>query len=171
MGIDTTFAGAYAKACIAAGLKLPRDGKVFITMNDKCKKDIIPIAKTLVGLGYQIVSTGGTAAALKAAGVPCEFVLKIHEGRPNPTDLMRNGEIKFMMMTSSGDALDLSDGKDLRRLALGLGIPNVSTIAGCAATTEALKAMKAGPLVQIPIQDYFPDYYDNSVELIYGARK
>lgn len=60
------------------------------------------------------------------------------------------------MLTSSGDPLDLSDGKELRRLALGMGIPTVTTLAGCRATVQALTAMKSGPLVQVPIQEYYP---------------
>jgi carbamoyl-phosphate synthase large subunit len=166
MGIDKDFASAYAKAAIAAGMKLPSTGKVFITISDKHKKDIIPIARDLGNLGFGLVSTTGTAKVLREAGVPCEIVLKIHEGRPNPMDIMKNGEICLMMLTSSGDEYDLRDGKDLRRLALSLGIPTVTTVAGARATTMALQAMRRGPLVQVPIQDYFPNYYDDSIQLI-----
>lgn len=97
----------------------------------------------------------GTAKILRDAGIPCEIVFKIHEGRPNPVDLMKNGEISLIMLTSSGDELDLNDGKELRRLALTLDIPTVTTLAGCSATVAALRAIRSGPLVQIPIQDYF----------------
>jgi carbamoyl-phosphate synthase large subunit len=97
----------------------------------------------------------GTAKVLREAGIPCELVLKIHEGRPNPIDLMKNGEISLMMLTSTGDEVDLSDGKELRRLALGLDIPTVTTLAGCMATVAALRAMRSGTLIQVPIQDYF----------------
>mmetsp|Transcript_22911 Transcript_22911/g.50216 ORF Transcript_22911/g.50216 Transcript_22911/m.50216 type:complete len:1179 (-) Transcript_22911:261-3797(-) len=166
MGIDKDFASAFAKAQIAAGQKLPKSGKVFLTMADKHKKDIIGVARELGNLGFGLVATTGTAKALREAGVPCEQVFKIHEGRPNPTDLMKNGEISLIMLTSTGDENDLRDGKDLRRLALGLGIPTVTTMAGCKATTAALRAMRSGPLVQVPIQDYFPNYYDDSIELI-----
>lgn len=94
-------------------------------------------------------------------------MLKIHEGRPNPLDLMRNGEISLMMLTSTADENDRVDGKELRRLALSLGVPVVTTIAGAKATTAALTYMREGPLEQIPIQDYFPNYYDDSIELIF----
>ncbi len=97
----------------------------------------------------------GTAKALRDAGIPCEMVFKIHEGRPNPVDLMKNGEISLIMLTSQGDAVDLQDGKELRRLALSLDIPTVTTLAGCLATVAALRALRSGPLVQTPIQDYF----------------
>ncbi len=92
---------------------------------------------------------------LREAGIPCEIVFKIHEGRPNPIDLMKNGEISLILLTSTGDELDLLDGKELRRLALGLDVPTVTTLAGCYATVAALRAIRSGPLVQTPIQDYF----------------
>ena len=178
MGIDKDFAAAFAKAQIAAGQKLPKTGKVFVSMADKYKPDIIEIARNLGNLGFGLVATSecggcrwwlwcrtascervgtwahqqlvrrpgrvsdtpaltsvlasplaplrlplaaGTALALRNAGVPCEQVFKIQEGRPNPADLMRNGEVTLMMMTSGGDEADLRDGKELRRLALQVG--------------------------------------------------
>lgn len=89
-------------------------------------------------------------------------------GRPNPADLMKNKEISLMMITSGGDEPDLRDGKDLRRLALGLQIPTVTTIAGARATALALQALKKGPLQATPLQDYFPDYKDESNYLMLG---
>ncbi|GLI71204.1 hypothetical protein VaNZ11_016323 [Volvox africanus] len=166
MGIDKEFSAAFAKAQIAAGQRLPKTGKVFISMADKYKPDIIAVARDLGNLGFGLVATTGTATALRAAGVPCEQVFKIQEGRPNPADLMKNGEVSLVMMTSSGDQADLRDGKELRRLALSLSIPTVTTVAGARATAAALRAMRAGPLVQIPLQDFFPNYYDDSLELM-----
>lgn len=167
MGIDADFAGAFAKASIAAGMKLPtKGGKIFLTMNDKFKKDIVEVARDLGNLGFGLVATGGTAKQLRDAGIPCEVVFKIHEGRPNPVDLIKNGEISLIMLTSSGDELDQKDGKELRRLALSLEIPTVTTFAGCKATAAALRAIRAGPLVQTPIQDYFPGYKDDSMDII-----
>lgn len=95
--------------------------------------------------------TGGTAATLRAAGIPCELVYKISEGRPNPVDFMKNHEIVLMMMTSGGDESDLRDGKTLRRLALTMNIPTVTTLAGAKATAAALRAMRAGPLEQVSV--------------------
>ena len=123
MGIDVDFGKAYAKAAIAAGSRLPPAGStVFITMTDKYKDAIVPAAKQLVEIGYKVVATSGTAAALRAGGVECSDVLKIQEGRPNAADLMRNGEIDMMFITSTGDEPDVRDGKDLRRLALSLKV-------------------------------------------------
>ena len=86
-------------------------------------------------LGYNIIATKGTAAALKEGGVEAEVVLKIQECRPNATDLMKNGEIAMMFITSTGDEPDVRDGKNLRRAALALKIPVITTVAGAKATT------------------------------------
>ena len=110
----------------------------------------------LQDLGYTIVATKGTAATLQKSGVHAEVVLKIQEGRPNATDLMKNGDIAMMFITSTGDEPDVRDGKNLRRNALALKIPVITTVAGAKATTEALAGMKRGPLRQVPLQDYFP---------------
>eukprot|EP00775_Hariotina_reticulata_P009331 gene9331-9495_t len=168
MGIDYDFASSYAKAQIAAGQRLPMSGKVFISMADKYKADAVGIAKQLVDLGYGVVATRGTANTLMSAGIKCESIFKISEGRPNPADYLKNGDITMMMITSSGDEPDLRDGKDLRRLALTMQVPLVTTIAGAKATALALKAMKAGPLAQVPLQEYFPDYKDESNYLMVG---
>ena len=156
MGIDADFGKAYAKAAIAAGSRLPAvGGTVFVTMTDKYKPAIVPVCAGLVKLGYKIVATVGTAAALRAGGVECADVLKIQEGRPNAADLMRNGEVDLLFITSTGDEPDVRDGKDLRRLALSLKLPVVTTVAGAQATLAALGGMAEGTLRQVPIQDYF----------------
>ncbi|KAF5829351.1 hypothetical protein DUNSADRAFT_16196 [Dunaliella salina] len=166
MGIDETFSGAYAKAQIAAGQKLPMSGSIFVSMADKYKLDIVPIARELADLGYKLVATSGTAKTLSENGVPCEVVYKIHEGRPNPTDLMRNGDIKMILMTNTNDDLDRTDGKELRRLALTLDIPTVTTINGAWCNKEALRHMRTDKLAMVAVQDYFPNYYDDSMDII-----
>jgi carbamoyl-phosphate synthase large subunit len=171
MGIDKDFAAAFAKASLAAGQKLPKTGKIFLSMADKYKKDIIPIARDLGNMGFGLVATTGTALALRAAGVPVELVFKIQEGRPNPVDLIKNGEIVLAMMTSSGDPADLRDGKDIRRLTLANSIPTITTLAGARATTLALSSMRRQPLELIPLQDFFPDYKDMSLALMQGLEK
>eukprot|EP00891_Asterochloris_glomerata_P005508 jgi/Astpho2/5508/fgenesh1_pm.00079_%23_1_t len=157
MGIDTSFAKAYAKAATAAGQKLPASGNIFISMTDKFKDAIVPIAKELQDLGYGILATGGTQTHLKAAGIDSERVLKIQEGRPNAADLVKNGDIAMMLITSTGDEPDIIDGKNLRRLALGYKVPIITTVAGARATTAALKGLKSEKMEQVPLQDYFPE--------------
>ncbi|KAF6262033.1 hypothetical protein COO60DRAFT_1621809 [Scenedesmus sp. NREL 46B-D3] len=102
MGIDYDFASSYAKAQIAAGQKLPMSGKVFISMADKYKADAVGIAKQLTDMGYQVVATRGTASTLMSAGIKCESIFKISEGRPNPADYLKNGDITMLMITSGG---------------------------------------------------------------------
>ncbi|GAB4823138.1 hypothetical protein N2152v2_010184 [Parachlorella kessleri] len=156
MGIDMDFAKAYAKAAIAAGQRLPEKGNVFISMIDKYKDAVVPVAKDLQAMGYGIIATYHTAAHLRANGVDCQSVLKIQEGRPNAGDLLRNGEINMMIITTTGDEPDVRDGKDLRRLALAHKVPIITTIAGAKATAQALGGLKQGQLEQVPLQDYFP---------------
>ncbi|KAA6426944.1 MAG: carbamoyl-phosphate synthase large chain-like [Trebouxia sp. A1-2] len=162
MGIDSDFSKAYAKAALAAGQKLPASGNVFVSMTDKYKEAIVPIAKELKELGYSILSTGGTGKHLKANNVDCEVVLKIQEGRPNIGDLVKNGDIAMMLITSTGKEVDVIDGKNLRRLALAYKVPIITTVAGAKATTSALAGMKKGPLHQVPLQDYFPEAAERS---------
>lgn len=156
MGLDATFAKAYAKAAIAAGQRLPEKGNVFISMMDKYKDVVVPIAKELSEMGYGIMATYHTAARLRAEGVTnVQSVLKIQEGRPNAGDLLKNGEIQMMFITSAGDEADVRDGKDLRRLALAAKVPLITTVAGAKATVQALRGMREGGLEQVPLQDYF----------------
>jgi carbamoyl-phosphate synthase large subunit len=165
MGIDRDFSSAYAKAAMAAGQQLPTGGNVFITMTDKCKPDIVPVAKQLSELGFGIYATEGTQMALEKGGVKCERVLKIQEGRPNAGDMLKNGEISMLLLTTTGDEPDVRDGKDLRRLALALKVPIITTVAGAVATANALKGLRNKPLQHIPLQDYFPDYIDAQAAL------
>ncbi|KAK9826032.1 hypothetical protein WJX74_006982 [Apatococcus lobatus] len=162
MGIDTDFSKAYAKAALAAGQKLPSSGTVFISVADKQKEPIAPIAKQLQELGYTLTATAGTASYLQKQGVKVDPIFKIHEGRPNIEDALRNGDIAMVLLTPSGDAYDVQDGKNLRRLALGLKVPLITTLAGARATVQALAGLKAEPLEQVPLQEYFPEAADAS---------
>jgi len=158
MGIDATFSGAYAKAAMAAGLKLPGSGNVFISVKDEDKASMVPIAKELVEMGYGVMCTGGTAKTLRAENIPCKEIFKIQEGRPNAFDSVLNGDIQMMYITTDGDEVDERDGKELRRLALSLKIPMITTVAGCRATTGGLKFIKEGQMEQLALQDFFPNY-------------
>jgi carbamoyl-phosphate synthase large subunit len=157
MGIDMSFDLAYAKAAIAAGNKLPPAGSgVFISVRDDDKDAIVPVARLLADLGYTLLATTGTAAAIRASGAKVEVIYKINEGRPNASDALTNGDIKMMIITSAGDEPDARDGKDLRRQALATGVPLITTVSGGAATAGALKALQEGDIEQVPLQDYFP---------------
>ncbi|KAM5574232.1 carbamoyl-phosphate synthase large chain, chloroplastic [Rosa sericea] len=157
MGIDFEFPIAFAKAQIAAGQKPPLSGTVFLSLNDLTKPHLERIATAFLGLGFKIVSTSGTAHFLELAKIPVERVLKLHEGRPNAGDMVANGQIQLMVITSSGDAHDQIDGRQLRRMALAYKIPVITTVAGALATAEAIESLKSSSIKMIALQDFFDD--------------
>ncbi|MCO5594588.1 hypothetical protein L7F22_048621 [Adiantum nelumboides] len=155
MGIDYGFDMAFAKAQIAANQKLPLSGTVFISMNDLTKPKVLPIAKGFFSLGFSILATEGTTGFLESQGVPVERVLKLHEGRPHAGDMLANGQIQLVVITSSGDALDQIDGRQIRRMALAYKVPIITTIAGALATLGAIKGLKKSPVSMIALQEFF----------------
>ncbi|ERN09993.1 carbamoyl-phosphate synthase large chain, chloroplastic [Amborella trichopoda] len=165
MGIDFDFPMAFAKAQIAAGQRLPLSGVVFLSFNDLTKPHLGAIARGFVGLGFRIVATSGTAGMLELEGVPVDRVLKLHEGRPHAGDMIANGQIHVMVITSSGDDLDQIDGRQLRRMALAYKVPIITTVAGALATVEAIRSMKRIPVETIALQEYFEQSADVRQEL------
>uniref|UniRef100_A0A453EXP2 Carbamoyl phosphate synthase arginine-specific large chain, chloroplastic n=1 Tax=Aegilops tauschii subsp. strangulata TaxID=200361 RepID=A0A453EXP2_AEGTS len=155
MGIDYEFSGAFAKAQIAAGQILPVSGTVFVSLNDLTKRHLAEIGRGFRELGFNIIATSGTAKVLQLEGIPVEPVLKIHEGRPNARDMLKNGQIQVMVITSSGDDLDSRDGLQLRRLALAYKVPIITTVDGARATMDAIKSMKNKSIEILALQDYF----------------
>ncbi|KAK4795892.1 hypothetical protein SAY86_028218 [Trapa natans] len=155
MGIDYEFPVAFAKAQIAAGQRLPLSGTVFLSLNDLTKPHLEHIAWAFLDLGFRIVSTSGTARALELAGIPVERVLKMHEGRPHAADMVANGQIQLMVITSSGDPLDQIDGRQLRRMALAYKVPIITTVAGALASAEAICSLKSSTIDMIALQDFF----------------
>ena len=155
MGIDVEFPLAFAKAQIAAGQKLPVSGTVFLSLSDLTKPHLASIAHGFQELGFKIVATSGTARVLDLEGIPVERVLKLHEGRPHAADMVSNGEIQVMVITSSGDALDSDDGRKLRRMALGYKIPIITTVAGALASVEAIRSLKHNTIKMSALQDFF----------------
>uniref|UniRef100_A0A7N0V1S9 Carbamoyl phosphate synthase arginine-specific large chain, chloroplastic n=1 Tax=Kalanchoe fedtschenkoi TaxID=63787 RepID=A0A7N0V1S9_KALFE len=156
MGIDYEFPVAFAKAQIAAGQKLPVSGTVFISLNDLTKPHLATIGKAFTSLGFKVISTSGTAHVLELEGIPVERVLKLHEGRPHAGDMIANGQIQLMLITSSGDELDQDDGLKLRRMALAYKVPIITTIAGALASIEAIKSLKSSTIKMHALQDFFP---------------
>lgn len=155
MGIDYNFSVAFAKAFIATGQKLPLSGTVFLSLNDMTKPHLEKIARAFLDIGFKLVATSGTARVLELAGVPVERVLKLHEGRPHAGDMVSNGQIQLMIITSSGDDLDQIDGRELRRMALSYKVPVITTVAGALATAEATRSLKSSPIDMIALQDFF----------------
>ncbi|AFY91555.1 carbamoyl-phosphate synthase large subunit [Chamaesiphon minutus] len=153
MGIDVEFGRAYAKAELAAGQKLPLTGKVFISTSDRDKIAVVPVARDLIALGFKIIATSGTKKVLEEHGLVVESVLKLHEGRPNVVDIIKNGQIQLIINTPSGEEAQ-ADGKLIRRTALVYKIGMVTTIAGAKATAAAIAALQSHPLEVKALQDY-----------------
>jgi carbamoyl-phosphate synthase large subunit len=153
MGIDAGFGRAYAKAELAAGQVLPLSGKVFVSTNDRYKQAVVPIVRDLLALGFTVVATSGTQKVLEEHGLVVESVLKLHEGRPNVVDIIKNSQIQLIINTPSGEEAQ-ADGKLIRRTALAYKIPIVTTIAGAKATAAAIKSLQSQPLEVKALQDY-----------------
>jgi carbamoyl-phosphate synthase large subunit len=153
MGIDTGFGRAYAKAELAAGQKLPLTGKVFVSTSDRDKLAVVPVVRDLIALGFKIIATSGTQKVLEEHGLVVESVLKLHEGRPNVVDIIKNGQIQLIINTPSGEEAQ-ADGKLIRRTALVYKIGIVTTIAGAKATAAAINSLQSQPLEVKALQDY-----------------
>jgi carbamoyl-phosphate synthase large subunit len=141
MGVASKFGVAFAKAQIGAGTIFPLGGKAFLSVNEHDKTNLIPIAKGLAELGFDLVTTRGTGAFLRSHGIPCTVVLKVLEGRPNIVDLMKNGEIDLILNTPLGGE-SYHDEKAMRRTATQRGVPLVTTLSGGHAMVEAIRALR-----------------------------
>ncbi len=148
MGIDKDFAFAFAKAQLAAGAKLPLQGRIFISMASSHKQRMIEPVRRLQALGYQIVCTSGTARVFQEAGIEVELVKKLQEGRPNLLDRMANGEIQLIFNTPSGKGARTDEGR-IRAASVAYGVPCVTTLPGCLAVVDALHALRDQPTPQV----------------------
>ncbi|MCU0989973.1 MAG: carbamoyl-phosphate synthase large subunit, partial [Xanthomonadales bacterium] len=137
MGIGWSFGGARAKSMKAAHQGMPRPGKAFLSVRDGDKQVLIPIARELIGRGYTLVATCGTARFLQEHAIACESVNKVMEGRPHIVDLLKNNEINFIVNTTEG-AQAIADSFSIRREALQRKISYTTTISGGRATLRAL---------------------------------
>ncbi len=154
MGIDESFGLAFMKGQLAAGQRLPREGTVFISVNNRDKALITPVARAFAELGFKIVATGGTADHLVAAGVNVERVFKVQEGRPNVVDLIKNQAIDLLVNTPSGKRT-VNDSKEIRQTALLYGVPYTTTVAGAAAMAQAILEERGQGLGVRCLQDYY----------------
>jgi carbamoyl-phosphate synthase large subunit len=152
MGIDTTFAAAFAKSQIAASCRLPESGTVFISVAARDRQAIVPVAARLSSLGYALMGTSGTSAALAAHGINVEPVRKIAEGRPNLLDHLANGRIALVVNTPSGKGARTDEGR-IRASAVSHGVPCITTIAGAKAAVGAIERLRQGPLSVYALQD------------------
>ncbi|MEL7126055.1 MAG: carbamoyl-phosphate synthase large subunit, partial [Pseudomonadota bacterium] len=144
MGWDRTFARAFLKAQMGAGMVLPDAGCAFISIKDMDKTDAtLEATRTLTGLGFTLVATRGTAAWLDAQGVACGVVNKVYEGRPDVTDMMKDNGIQLVFNTTEG-AQAVEDSKSIRSIALYDKIPYFTTAAGAQAAAMAIREQAAG---------------------------
>jgi len=153
MGIASSFGLAFYKAQEAAGMKLPTQGTVLISVVDKDKKHILEIANRLKKLGFGILATKGTKVYLERNGVESSLAIKLHEGRPNITDDIRNGCIQMIINTPVGRESKYDDSY-IRKDAIQHKIPYITTIAAALATVEGIEAAKCGAIEVKSLQEY-----------------
>lgn len=139
IGVDENFGMAFYKSQLAAGMDLPKEGKIFISVKEQDKKKIRPIAEKAANLGFELAATSGTADAAK--GVDIEKIKKVSQGSPNIRDAILNKEIDLIINTSEGKQ-SAQDGYIIRRLAIELGIPYVTTLSGARAALNAIEAVQ-----------------------------
>jgi len=153
MGGAPTFGAAFAKAQIGAGQRLPGEGTVFISVNNDDKPRVLPVARDLRELGFQIVATRGTAAFLRAHGLQADIIFKINEGRPHVADEILNGRVQMVVNTPLGRE-SFFDDKTVRRIAMMHGVPCITTLTAAAAAVSAIRALKSEGLAVKAIQSY-----------------
>jgi carbamoyl-phosphate synthase large subunit len=147
MGVAADFPAAFAKAQAAAGAGLPSGGTVFLTVTDSDKAAVVGIAAQLHDLGFRIVATRGTAAAISRMGIPVERIHKLGEGSPNVVELIDRGDVDLVINTPTGTEAR-SDGYEIRRAAVARGVPCITTVSGGMAATRAIAADRvSGPPV------------------------
>jgi carbamoyl-phosphate synthase large subunit len=154
MGLDHSFAVAFAKSQMAAGAAVPTSGTVFVSVRDADKTRIVEPARRLERLGFRIIATGGTQRFLAENGVVCTRINKVLEGRPHIVDAIKNGEVQLVVNTTDG-VQALSDSRSLRRAALLHRVPYYTTLAGAVAASQGVEAYGAGVLEVRPLQSYF----------------
>jgi carbamoyl-phosphate synthase large subunit len=152
MGVAADFPSAFAKSQLAIDYSLPTEGTAFISVCDRDKRAITGVARHLNQLGFRILSTKGTARLLRASGIPVSEVRKVHEGRPNIVDAIKNGEVQLVINTPFGRETR-SDGYHIRSAAVQHGVSNITTVPAAQAWAQAIEATLDGRLDVIALQD------------------
>ncbi len=138
MGVGRTFGEAFVKSQLGASVRLPRSGKVFLSVKNSDKPRAVEIARELVKIGFTVAATKGTAAAIEAAGVPVQTVNKVAEGRPHIVDMIKNDEIALVINTVEEKRNAINDSRTIRTSALGARVTTYTTIAGAEAAVEGM---------------------------------
>jgi carbamoyl-phosphate synthase large subunit len=153
MGIDDYFGLAFAKAQLGSGMRLPKTGRVFISVRDDDKTAAALIARRLYRIGFQIVATVGTARNFEERGIPTELVNKVQDGSPHIGDRVKNGEIAIVINTPE-DARSHADSYAIRRYALDYQVPYFTTMAGADAAADAIEYLMQREFEVKPLQEY-----------------
>jgi len=154
MGGSSSFGVAFAKAQLSVGQRLPEGGTAFVSVNNDDKANLLPIARDLADLGFQLVATRGTAAYLRAYGLDVDVVYKVNEGRPNIADEIVNRKVDIIINTPLGRE-SFFDDRTVRRAAMMHEVPCITTLTGAAAAVSAIRALREQGLVVRALQDYY----------------
>jgi carbamoyl-phosphate synthase large subunit len=154
MGIDFDFGKAYFKAQLAAGNVLPKEGVVFLSIRRDAAERIVPTARRLHELGFKLMATEGTLAVLEKNGIPATLVKKIREGSPNILDMMMERDVDLIINTPTVGKIPYTDGFYIRRYAVDLNVPYITTITGAEAAVEAIESIKKGEISIHSLDEY-----------------
>ena len=152
MGVASDYPAAFGKAQAAAGAELPASGTVFISVTDGDKPAATQIAAGFHDMGFRVLATGGTATAIRRMGVPVERIKKLSEGSPNVVERIESGDVELVINTPTGSGAR-ADGYEIRRAAIGRGIPCITTMSGASAAQRAILARRAGEASVISLQE------------------
>jgi carbamoyl-phosphate synthase large subunit len=160
MGISESFPIAFAKSQLAAGVVLPRQGNIFLSVSTRTKPQVVGIAQRLAAMGYKLLATSGTAKLIAQSGIEVETVKKLQEGHPSLLDYLINGRVQLVMNTPSGKGARTDEGR-IRAASVQYGVPCITTIQAAEAAVRAMEAMRAGPMGVQAVQDRFPPTASN----------
>jgi carbamoyl-phosphate synthase large subunit len=152
MGVASDYPAAFGKAQAAAGAELPSTGTVFISVTDGDKSAATQLAAGFHDMGFRVVATGGTATAIRRMGVPVERIKKLSEGSPNVVERIESGEMDLVINTPTGSGAR-ADGYEIRRAAIGRGIPCITTMSGASAAQRAIRSSRSGDTSVISLQE------------------
>ena len=156
MGVASDYPAAFGKAQAAAGAELPQSGTVFISVTDGDKSAATQLAAGFHDMGFRVVATGGTATAIRRMGVPVERIKKLSEGSPNVVERIEAGEVELVINTPTGSGAR-ADGYEIRRAAIGRGIPCITTMSGASAAQRAIRSSRSGETSVISLQELHGD--------------
>jgi carbamoyl-phosphate synthase large subunit len=157
MGVSESFAIAFAKSQVAAGILLPEKGRIFLSVaSEHAKEQMVRLARRLLALGFELMATAGTARTLAAAGIEVEVVRKLQEGHPNLIDHLIDGRVQLIFNTPRGKGARTDEGR-IRAASVLYGVPCITTLPAAEACVRAMEGIRTEPLSVQPIQDRFPE--------------